>query len=87
MIGEQGVADGLRDVFTHLKFPMKFHLALGRMHVYVYGGGIDFQKEAANRESPFHQGCVATFDEGVIDSPVFDGPPIDEYELALARGA
>ena len=46
--------DRLRDEFADLKFAMEFHLALGGMDVHVHGGGINFQKQAADRDSgPF----------------------------------
>ena len=46
---------GLRDEFADFKFAVEFHLALGRMDVHVHGGGINFQKQAADRIAAFHQ--------------------------------
>ena len=66
---------------------MEFHLALGGMDVHVHGGGINFQKQAADRVTALHQRCVITFDERIIDAAILDRAAVDENELAIARRA
>ena len=84
---QQRVMHGLRDEFSHFKFAVEFHLALGGMDVHVHGGGINFEKQAADRIAAFHQRVVIALDERVIDAAIFHRPAVDENELAVARRA
>ena len=84
---EQGFLDGLRDKFSDFKLAMKFHFSLGRMDVHVHSGGIDFEKEAADRITAFHQRRVIAFDERIVDAAIFHRSAIDENKLAVARRA
>ena len=84
---EQSFLDRLRDEFSDFKLAMKFDLTLGGMNVHVHGGGINFQKQTADRITPFHQRVVVAFDERVIDAAIFHWAAVDEYKLAVARRA
>ena len=84
---EQCFFHGLRDEFSDFKLAVEFHLALGGMDVHVHGGGINFEKQAANRVTAFHQRVVIAFDERVIDAAIFHGTPIHENKLAITRRA
>ena len=84
---QQRVAHGLGGEAADLKFPVKFHLALGRMDVHVHGGGIDFEEQAADGIAALHQRVVITFDERVVDAAIFHRAAVDENKLAIARGA
>ncbi len=84
---EQGFLDRLRDEFSDFKLAMEFHLALGGMDVHVHGGGINFEKQAADRITAFHQRIVIAFDERVIDAAIFHGPTVHKNKLAVARRA
>ena len=84
---EQCFFDRLGDKFADFKFAVKFHLALGGMDIHVHGGGVNFQKEAADRVAALHQRRVVTLDERIIDAAIFHGPAVDENKLAVARRA
>ena len=84
---QQRIAHSLGGVSADLELAMKFHFALGRMNVHVHGGGINFQKQTADRITTLHQRIVIAFDQRVVDAAVFHGPPVDENELAFARRA
>ena len=84
---QQRFLDRLRDKFPDFKFAVKFHLALGRMDVHVHRRGINFQKQAADRITAFHQRRVVTFEQRVVEPAIFDRAPVDEQMLALARRA
>ena len=75
---------GLRHEFPHFKFAVEFHLALGRVDVHVHGGGINFEEQAADRITAFHQRIMITLDQRVVDAAIFNGPAVDENELAVA---
>ena len=77
----------LGDQFPDFKFAVEFHLALGRMNIHVHAGGINFQKQAADRVAAFHQRGVIAFEQRVVESAIFDGAAVDEQVLALARRA
>ena len=81
---QQRVMHGLGGEFADFKFAVEFYFALGRMDVHVHGGGINFEKQAADRVAAFHQRVVITFDERVVDAAIFDGPTVHENELAFA---
>jgi hypothetical protein len=81
---EQRLPDGICHKPPHFTFLMKFHFALGRMDVDIHCGRIDFQKEAADREPPFHQRCVIPFQQRIIQPAVFHRPAIYKEVLILA---
>src|SRR5271156_1650969 len=82
---EQRIAHGLGGEFADLKLAVEFHLALGGMNVHVHGGGINFEKQAADRVAAFHQRRVVAFDERVVKPAIFDRAAIDEQMLTLSR--
>jgi hypothetical protein len=85
--GEQCFLHRLGDQFPDFKFAVEFHLALGRVDVHVHGGGINFQKQAADRVAAFHQRGVIALEQRVIEAAVFDRTAVDEQVLAFARRA
>lgn len=67
-----------RSLFAELNF------ALGRVDVDVDGRRIDFEEQAANGVAPLHEGGMVAFEEGVVETSVVDGSPIDEKVLLVA---
>ena len=84
---KQCVSGCLGDNFADFKFAVKFHLAFGGMDVHVYGSGINFKEQAADRVAAFHQGVMITLNQRVVDAAIFHGPAVDENKLAVARRA
>ena len=84
---QQGFPHGLRHQPPHLSFLVEFHLALGRMDIHIHRRRIDFQKQAADRITAFHQRRVIAFQQGKIQSAILHRPAVDEQMLVLARGA
>ena len=87
MESQQRLLHRLGDQFPDFKFAVKFHLAFGRMDVHVHGGGINFQKQAADRVAAFHQRGVIALEQRVVEAAIFDRAAVDEQMLALARRA
>ena len=59
---QQRLAHRLGHKPADFAFPMKLHLAFGRMDIDVHSRGIDFQKQAAHRIAAFHQRSVVPFE-------------------------
>ena len=84
---QQRFPNRLGDQLPDFRFAMKFHLALGRMNVYIHRRRINFQEQAADRVTALHQRRVITFDERVVESAVFHRAAVDKNKLAVARRA
>ena len=84
---QQRIMHGLGGEFPHFKFAVEFHLALGGMDVHVHGGGINFEKQTADRIAAFHQRVVIALDERIIDAAIFHRPAVHKNKLAVARRA
>ncbi len=83
---EQSFANGLGHQAAHLAFLVELHFALGGVDVDVHGGGIDFEEEAADRETALHQGGVVAFEQGEIQAAIFHGAAVHEEMLIFTRG-
>ena len=84
---QQRFPDRLRDQFADFKFAVKFHLALGRMNVHVHRRRINFQEQAADRITAFHQRRVVAFDERVVEAAIFHRAAVDKTNWLVARRA
>ena len=80
---QQRVVDRPGHEFAHFKFPVKLHLPLRRMDIHVHCRRVNFDKQAANRVAPLHQGVMVALNQRVIDAPILHGTPIYKHKLAI----
>jgi hypothetical protein len=83
MVIEEGLADGSRHRASDRRFLPEPDFPLGRVHIDVDFGRIDFDEEAGDRVAAFHQHGVVSLEEGVIETAILDGPTVHEEMLIL----
>jgi len=86
MPGFEGIDDGFGDEAADASFAVELHLTFGGVDVDVDLAGIEFQKKAAERVATLHEGVVVAFDQGGIETAVFNRPPVDEEMLVVPGG-
>ena len=79
------VADRLRDKGAYRALVVELHLALGGMDVHVHLRGVEFEEEARDGVTAFHQRGVVALHEREVQRAVLDGAAVDEEMLVIAR--
>jgi hypothetical protein len=85
--GKQALSHGLDQRVAYKTFASESDFAFGWMNIDIDVFGIEFEEEAADRESSLHQRGVIAFDEGVIEPAMLDRAAIHEQVLILTSGA
>jgi hypothetical protein len=83
----QGFEDGADDEAAHGRLAAEADFAFGRVHVYVHGGGVDFEEDEGDGIAALGERFVEAFDERVVERAAVHGAVVDEGDHFVPRGA